>query len=411
MPLRLGKAEVPGRGPKECAVSEKRRRRRFFYGKEATLLALSVFYFIIATNTQTGWLFVLSAFLLGLLVTSWLFTRGTVERLKLDVRCLSEPVKSSPARFLLEVRNEGVRTLHEVRLECDAPSWAQEISVSSHTVVKLPPGERASISLRWTPVVRGEHRCPRVTATCGAPFGLFTRRLIFESQETFLIYPSLRRLPSRGWTALTTTALSESVSSRGQGDSSTLKGVRDYHPGDDLRYIHWKASAKRGPSSPLLVREHLAPAPISSAFLLDTSITSENSAAFEAAVSLIASLLWSAHKEGSSAKLWLFNNNEWSVRHHWTEQYVALARVQREEGLSYSSWREQTKSAPWVASGHRTPPPILVKAAESDVEAWPSWTHRVFLALSEEQSPPVFPGGPGVTLVPFAIPQNEDARV
>lgn len=410
MPLRLREAEDPGRSSNENEVDGKKRRRRTLYGKEATLFALSVFYFVIATNTQTGWLFVLSAFLLGLLVVAWLFTRRTVEQLGLEIRWLSEPIKGSPARFLLELQNTGKRELSEVKLECEAPAWARETSVSTHAVTKLPPGERVTIVMRWTPVVRGEHRLPPIVVTCGAPFGLFSRRRSFDSKETFLIYPHLRRLPTRGWASLTVTALSEAVSNRGQGDSATLKGVRDYRAGDDLRQIHWKASAKRGPSSPLLVREHLAPAPTSSAFVLDTSTTSKSEEAFEAAVSLTASLLWSAHKEGANAKLWILANNEWTCRRHWTEQYVALARVRRDSELPYSSWSERSKTCPWVEMGHRTPPPILVKGAESDIQAWPNWVRSVFLAVRDDNALPDFPAGPAVTPVPPA-PEELEGRL
>lgn len=392
---------------KKSAANRKHRwRGRELYGKEISLLFLSLFYFLIATNTQTGWLFVLSAFLLGLLCAAWLLTRKTVEALTVEIPWTNEPVKGSPSRFLIKLRNNGNRALSEVRVESDAPPWSSQSAPSVHTVTSLSPDENVIMTLLWTPTVRGEHKLPPVKVKCGAPFGLFTRTRLFQSEESFLVYPTLHRLPSRGWAALVTTALSEAVSTKGVGDSATLKGVRDYRPGDDLRHIHWKASAKRGPHSPLMVREHLAPAPTSSIFLLDTSCSVDSDEAFESAVSLAASLLWSAHKEGTSSKLWLLENGSWTCRRHWTEQYVALAKVTRDKALSYQDWLNLSQTCPWMESGRRGTSPILVKGAETDFESWPEWANLAYLALREEGQSLSYPSGIGVIAVPPALDRH-----
>lgn len=379
-----------------------RRRRTPRYAKEATLLSLSLFYFVIATNTQTGWLFVLSAFLLGLLVTAWLANRKVMQHLALGCKWHSEPIKGSPFRVTLELRNIGPGRLSEIKLECDPPAWALETEPSIHVVPRLASGQRVTISVAWTPTRRGEHRLPATRLTSGAPFGLFERIRVWKWDQSFLIYPTLQRLPARGTAALATAYLSEAVARRGRGDSSTLKGVRDYRPGDDLRFVHWKASAKRGPGAPLQMREHLAPAPMSSTFVLDTSGhgAGPDDHLFEQAVTLAASVLWSAHKEGVSARLLLRTaDGDWRVWNHWSEQYVALARVQRQDALSFQQWISDSEDSHHFVGGHRKPTPILIKAGEQSVDCWPVWTRRVLLMVDSAPSAPSLEPGPEVILM------------
>lgn len=380
----------------------RRRRRTPRYGKEWTLLSLSLFYFVIATNTQTGWLFVLSAFLLGLLVTAWVTNRKVLQYLELSCKWQAEPIKGTPFRVNLELRNTGPGRLSEIRLECDPPAWALESEPSLHVVPRLGSGQKVTIPVAWTPNKRGEHRLPGTRLTSGAPFGLFERIRVWEWDQSFLIYPALQRLPARGSAALATAYLSEAVARRGQGDSSTLKGVRDYRPGDDLRYVHWKASAKRGPGAPLQVREHLAPAPMSSTFVLDTSGQGSgfDDDLFEQAVTLAASVLWSAHKEGVSARLLLSSTDgDWQVWNHWSEQYVALARVQREEALSFQQWISDSEDSHHFVGGHRKPTPILIKAGDQSVDCWPVWARRVLLCVDSMQSAPRLEPGPEISMM------------
>lgn len=83
-----------------------------------------------------------------------------------------------------------------------------------------------------------------------------------------------------------------------QGDiqaDASFHALREYEPGDDLRRIHWPATARSGD---LIVREHLKTAQPHLTLMLDNrssvygSRASEGSDAFEEAVVTAASLVW-----------------------------------------------------------------------------------------------------------------------
>ena len=366
------------------------RARFLYYAKEVTLLFLAVFYFFIATNTQTGWLFLLSAFLLGLLVFSWAVGRRSCEELSLTYRWLSEPQKGHPFRIEIRLKNEGSSAKRELRVDCPTPPWASEEQDFSWAIPVLQPGQIATTSFQLTPTKRGEHQLDTLVLTSGAPFGLFTRKKSFPNRDTFLVYPELRKLPSLHSRSLLSTALSELVSPSGLGDTRSLRSVRDYRPGDDLRQVHWKASAKRSDSR-LLIREHYAPAPNRSALLLNNSRCDEE--CFERAVSFAASVLWSAHRQGAQTSLHILNLEGEPIRsHHWHEQYAALARVQIQSERPYSEWLREVGNhldRSLVQSGWA----LVTARSEERVESWPQALSTVFYFQSGDEGPEL-PQGP-----------------
>jgi uncharacterized protein (DUF58 family) len=374
------------------------RKRVMGYSKEMTLLFLAVFYFLIATNTQTGWLFVLSAFLLGLLALSWFLSRRSLDGLRLEQSWLQDPLKNQPFRVSVTLSNQGRRTAQEIRVQSAAPDWGEPGEEFIWAIPSLAPSGTATTERRLVPKKRGEHRLPPLRLLGGAPFGLFTATRTWSSDRPFLVFPEIERLPTRTSRSRLAAALGDVASPRGLGDTRSLRSVRDYRPGDDLRQVHWKATAKRGSS--LLVREHHAPAPAKSIVWLDTSAGPKDDALFERAVTLAASLLWSAHREGTQALLLCPDSEgEWEVHRHWPKQYRALALVKRQDELCFDEWVERSERAAREKFARETVggKACLIRAHEAPVTQWPDWARTVFLLLADEAAqdwpigPRVFP--------------------
>ena len=71
-------------------------------------------------------------------------------------------------------------------------------------------------------------------------------------------------------------------------------------PGDELRHLHWKATARTGQ---LMVREYVDPAQPWCVVVLDTRRDALDAEAFETAVEIVASLLWAAAEQDRPARL------------------------------------------------------------------------------------------------------------
>ena len=114
---------------------------------------------------------------------------------------------------------------------------------------KLPPGE--SITLRITETIskRGLQTLPPVYLSSAFPFGLFMRRVILQDKQTVVVYPRVRQIHKNIYDQLDDTGQTPKVT-HSYGDE--FFGLREYVPGDDIRHISWKVSARLGQ---LIIRE------------------------------------------------------------------------------------------------------------------------------------------------------------
>lgn len=355
--------------------------------KEATLTFLAAFYFLIATNTQTGWLFLMSAFMLGVLGISWVAPRAALGRLKLERNLLQPPQRGVPFSVQLRLKNAGGGLVREVRIEQPALPWATE-GQFRWAVPRLVGAAQTEFHL--TPTLRGEHRLEGTRLICGAPFGLFTVYRELEPDEPFLVYPKLETLPTRSRRSRLAGVLTEVSAPHKKGDSRTLRALREYQPGDDLRLVHWKSSARRTDAS-LMLREHQAPSHQVSLVVLANHQRGQGDTpdvAFEKAVSLVASVLWSAHRAGTRTCLAHQGpQGEWKFLKRWQEQYVALARIQPEPGLDFATWLTSARTAMEGNPLARLSAPVLFAALEAEdiaEQGCPDWVDAAVVSLTPD---------------------------
>ncbi|WP_311170608.1 DUF58 domain-containing protein [Halobellus ordinarius] len=100
-----------------------------------------------------------------------------------------------------------------------------------------------SVSYEITPRRRGEHEIGPATVVVTDVLGLVARTIRVENRGTLLAFPPIRRLAPGARTELL--AASGAVDPRPSG-RDMFDGLREYVPGDALRDVHWKSSAKRG---------------------------------------------------------------------------------------------------------------------------------------------------------------------
>ncbi len=135
---------------------------------------------------------------------------------------------------------------------------------------------------------RGVHKLPSIKISSSYPFGLFTQHTTLEDENTILVYPRvyplaksiMRELDDNGHTP----------KSSNNNDGIEFYSLREYIPGDDIRRISWKISARIGN---LIIRE-LEPSTTRMVILiLDTRgipKTQEETEQFEQVIDLGASL-------------------------------------------------------------------------------------------------------------------------
>lgn len=111
--------------------------------------------------------------------------------------------------------------------------------------INIPSDESRRVTTKLTPKRRGDLHADRVTIRTLGPLGLGGRQASFEVPGKLRVLPEFkarRHLPSK-LMLLREMEGAASVQVRGQG--TEFDSLREYVPGDDVRSIDWRATARR----------------------------------------------------------------------------------------------------------------------------------------------------------------------
>jgi len=111
-------------------------------------------------------------------------------------------------------------------------------------LLSLRPGERRSLDYQIRGMNRGSYRIGPISVRFSDPLGFFPVAATIPAEIRLIVYPSILpvRIPmDAGLPAGTITA-----ANRIYEDPTRYRSVREYVPGDELRRINWKVSARTG---------------------------------------------------------------------------------------------------------------------------------------------------------------------
>ena len=216
--------------------------------RAVVIIGIGALLVMAGATAQAGWLFVLAAGVLGLVAGSFVVKHrlGAVEMRR---RMPQRARVGDDVRAGLTVTN---------RSRSSVPMFALEDSFAAFDPVifgveRLDAGARAEIELVRRATSRGVHEDGAVSLTSGAPFGLVRSRRTRRIRTSFTVVPH--------WVELTSFPILEPSSSPSEvlherartGAGEEYLGVREYRPGDPLRAVHWRTTARAGK---LIVREY-----------------------------------------------------------------------------------------------------------------------------------------------------------
>jgi uncharacterized protein (DUF58 family) len=172
------------------------------------------------------------------------------------------------AEVHLAVVNRGRRRARGVLRD----AWVPSAGAAPRThLLDLPAGERRLLTTTLRPTRRGDRTPDRITVRLVGPLGVAARQGRHEVPWRVRVQPpfaSRRFLPERlSWLR----QLDGAVALRARGQGTEFDSLRDYVPGDDVRSIDWRATARR---SEVAVRTWRPERDRSVLLVLDTSRTS-----------------------------------------------------------------------------------------------------------------------------------------
>lgn len=264
------------------------------------ILAAGGLLFMAGTTAQAGWLFVLAAGVVGLILGS------VAVRQNLDGAAVERtvPVRArvgDEVRVGLRVTNTGRRRLPLLRVTDVFEAFVPASAASE----RLDPGESNHIEQVRATLRRGRFTGGPCALRAGSPFGFLTSQRTLHVESPIVVVPD--------WVELTSFPILEPSSipfdvlhERARtGAGEEYLGVRDYRPGDPPRSVHWRSTARAGR---LVVREYEEEVASKVALVLaGRDMGTPPDSAFEALVSAAASIAIYALQTGHPVELTRFD--------------------------------------------------------------------------------------------------------
>jgi len=110
----------------------------------------------------------------------------------------------------------------------------------------LKPGEKSTYTYSVRPVERGEYKFGKVNVFVSSFLQLFSKRYSFSAEESVKVYPSYIQMKKYEFLAMHNNLTEFGMKKiRRIGHTMEFEQIKNYIPGDDVRTINWKATAKR----------------------------------------------------------------------------------------------------------------------------------------------------------------------
>jgi uncharacterized protein (DUF58 family) len=214
--------------------------------------------------------------------------------------------EGSTIRVHLQVTNEGPHG-EEVLIEDSVPPGLEVVEGAPRLLMPMPAGATTELaySVRTT---RGAHPFPGVRVTVSEALDLFHVRSPRQVPQDLHVVPHAFRLRRLALRPQRTLAHSGPFPARRGGPGIEFFGVREYQPGDPLRWAEWRASA-RHPET-MYTKEFEQERTAEVGLILDVRervyASADTALLFECAIQAAASLADTLLTEGNRVGLLLF---------------------------------------------------------------------------------------------------------
>ncbi|MBI4260046.1 MAG: DUF58 domain-containing protein [Actinobacteria bacterium] len=230
--------------------------------RAATLPVGALLLFLVGTNVQAGWLFVLSSLLLGATVAGVVLPPLMVRRVRVIRRAPAEAFVGERVGVDLVVENPARRPRLSVAVR------DPHVAPAAAFVPWLGAGDTVTASTIRLAARRGVVEGGPVVVASSAPFGVAeARSSVPAGGGRTVIFPRVVPVAALPLLEPGVRGGEDAVPSHARGEGYDFLGVREYRRGDSLRRVHWPSTARHGS---LVVREFEQDRPARLVALVDT---------------------------------------------------------------------------------------------------------------------------------------------
>lgn len=337
------------------------------FSKWVTLVFGALCLVAVAGAVNAQHLYYMAAILLTLPGISYALGWFALRGLEFDRELPAIAWQGEEGEIIYKARNTTQVSRYFLKVQEEFPGWITAVEEEPPLFnVGANDSTRLAYSVQFAR--RGVYQVDSFDASAMDPLGVFEFTKRVPCAGELVVYPlpepmrpmGLSGVGRYGWQEMTTALM--------RGNGVDPDGVREYAPGDPLRRIHWRQTARTGK---LNVIEFEEPESVSIAIILDlqrgTDVGKETDTTLEYGVRLAASVAYEAIQQGSNVQLltstgWSQNEMTESIlraaalpgrgQSHLFTMLDALARVQAEATQSVSELTQEALQS--IAQGTTT---------------------------------------------------------
>ncbi len=211
-------------------------------------------FYLVARQTQIGWLYLFDAIIWSLLVLSAILPWYSLRSLQVDQQVLmptinlnqpllNGPLEGEAVEVKLKVTNNGRLARYFIKVLADCPFAEPDERQRAFLLSSLNPRSTTDFSYTATGYRRGYYTSSSIVLQSSGLLGLIVRRRTFRLPLNLTVYPAYYRM--EGLPAADT-ARAEWGHAVKSSAAAELYGSREYQYGDPLKHFHWRNTARLG---------------------------------------------------------------------------------------------------------------------------------------------------------------------
>lgn len=207
----------------------------------------------VAYNTGNNLVFLILSSTLALIIVSGLLSRFNLRKLPITLDCPRSSAAGKAPFATVAIDQKMYRwpvfgigmTFEVIRSASTSRGGSRGKSILKDSIffAQIAPREKAVKPMNLPPLKRGLYEVKLSSIRSAYPFGFFLKESRYHLGKELLIHPQIAQIDAL---SLPEIKLAGNQHIHAPGDGVDLISIRDYRPGDPLRRIHWKATAKTG---------------------------------------------------------------------------------------------------------------------------------------------------------------------
>lgn len=203
------------------------------------------FMLIVGTVLGVQYSFNMAAVLFALPVASYIMAVFSLRGIKIKRMRMASTTEGNDIEVSLSVDSSGISPRLRLKLLDTLPKTIEsDVSQGIDLAICEPGSIRVRYHIR--PRKRGIFDIGPVYLTTSDPLDIFQFRRDYDQRSQLIVYPRRQKIPLEKLWSGEGLQQDETASSGKKGQGMDLHGVREYAPGDPLRRIHWKTTARKG---------------------------------------------------------------------------------------------------------------------------------------------------------------------